>query len=95
VTVRQVRLVFDDSQDTNLSNSGRHRAESRVFPSLVRDYRLEARVGGRWRTLARVEGNRRRQRIHDVGSVETDAIRVEVTATNGVAQARVVAVRVY
>ncbi|MCS3844457.1 FAD-dependent oxidoreductase [Microbacterium sp. AK031] len=92
--VRSIRLVFDDDTDVELNTLHHHRTPDRVFPELVRDYVLEARSGSEWNELARVEANRRRQRVHTV-NVRADAVRLRVLATNGVPQARVVSFRVY
>ncbi|QNO38363.1 FAD-dependent oxidoreductase [Protaetiibacter sp. SSC-01] len=95
VELRQLRVVFDDDQDVELNTLHHHRTPDEVFPELVRDYVLEVRRGGGWIEVARVVDNRRRQRVHDLDPVETDAARIRVLATNGVGQARVVALRAY
>lgn len=95
VTVRQLRLVFDDDQDVELNTLHHHRTPDEIFPELVRDYVLEARRPEGWVELARAHDNRRRQRVHAFDPVETDAVRVRILATNGAAQARIVAVRAY
>ncbi|HWR85906.1 MAG TPA: pyridine nucleotide-disulfide oxidoreductase, partial [Rhodoglobus sp.] len=95
VTLRQVRLVFDDDQDVELNTLHHHRTPDEIFPELVRDYVLEIRDAGGWRELAAVTANRRRQRVHDLEPVRTDALRLRVLSTNGAAQARVVSIRAY
>lgn len=95
VELRQLRVVFDDDQDVELNTLHHHRTPDEVFPELVRDYVLEVRREGAWIEVARVVDNRRRQRVHDFDPVETDAARIRVLATNGVGQARVVALRAY
>lgn len=92
--VHSIRLVFDDDTDVELNTLHHHRTPDRIFPELVRDYVLEARSEGGWLEIARVEANRRRQRVHDVKAT-ADALRLRVLATNGVPQARVVSFRVY
>ncbi|MDR6972693.1 FAD-dependent oxidoreductase [Leifsonia shinshuensis] len=95
-TIRSVRLVFDDDVDVELNTLHHHRTPHRVFPQLVRDYRIEALVDGAWKTVADIAGNRRRHRIHTLdGPVETSSLRVVVTSTNGDPLARVVSVRAY
>jgi len=92
----EVRVVFNDDVDADLVNLHHHRTPWEVVPDLVRDYRLEGRVGGRWVELAAVEGNRHRHRVHRLRSpVETDGVRLVVTATNGARTVTVCAVRLY
>lgn len=95
VTVRQVRLVLNDDVDADLINLHHHRTPWEVVPDLVRDYRIEACVQGRWETLAEVTGNRHRHRVHDVAPTTTDRLRVVVTATNGSPSVTVSAVKAY
>ena len=94
--VREVRLVFDDDVDVELNTLHHHRMPHRVFPTLVRDYRLELLVADEWRLVEEVTANRRRHRIHTLSShPEAEALRVVVTATNGDPSARIVGLRVY
>lgn len=93
--IRQVRLVLDDDQDVELNTLHHHRTPDEIFPELVRDYAIEVRRGGAWAEELRIEANRRRQRVHDLELAAVDGLRLRVLATNGVEQARVVAIRVY
>ncbi|REJ06467.1 FAD-dependent oxidoreductase [Microbacterium bovistercoris] len=94
-TVARIELVFNDDVDEDLINLHHHTTPFLVMPELVRDYRVEARVGGAWQVLTEVAGNRRRRRIHGVDQVITDAVRVVVTATNGDPRVMIAAVRVF
>ncbi len=96
VAAREVRLVFDDDVDLELNTLHHHRSPDRVLPQLVRDYRVEVETADGWRTIAVVEGNRHRHRIHPLptGTGTIRAARLVVSATNGAPQARVVAFRV-
>jgi hypothetical protein len=94
--VAEVRLVFNDDVDADLVNLHHHRTPWEVVPDLVRDYRVEACVDGRWVELVAVEGNRHRHRVHRLDApVVTDAVRLVVTATNGARAVTVCAVRLY
>lgn len=95
VVLRQLRVVFDDDQDVELNTLHHHRTPDEVFPELVRDYVLEIARAGEWTEVARVTENRRRQRVHDFEPIDADAARIRVLATNGVSQARIVALRSY
>lgn len=93
-TFSVIRLVFDD--DVELNTLHHHRTPDEIFPELVRDYSIEAWRDGAWRELVSVSDNRRRHRVHILDEpVTTDRLRVVVRASNGVAQARVISVRVY
>ncbi|MFB2596683.1 FAD-dependent oxidoreductase [Herbiconiux sp. P17] len=96
VAIGRVELVFNDDVDEDLINLHHHRTPFAVIPELVRDYRVEVCIEGRWETVVRERGNRRRLRLHDLERpVRTDALRVVVEATNGAESAMVVAVRVF
>ncbi|MFE6968507.1 FAD-dependent oxidoreductase [Isoptericola sp. NPDC057653] len=102
VTAREVRVVFDDDLDVELNTLHHHRTPHETMPTLVKDYRLEVLPAGgvpaedRWVTVAAETDNRWRLRVHplpaDLGPLR--AARLVVGATNGAAQARVVALRV-
>jgi hypothetical protein len=89
--ISEVRLTFDN----DLNREWGRTEPLFVAPELVRDYRIDAFVGGRWRLMDGVMGNRRRHRVHRIGPVEAGALRLGVLATNGAPSARVYEVRVY
>lgn len=96
VTIGRVELIGDDDVDEDLINLHRHRTPFPVPPPLVRDYVVEALVGGAWVSVAAVTENRRRRRVHELAApVTCTALRVVVTATNGAPDAHVVALRAY
>jgi len=90
-----IELIFNDDVDEDLVNLHHHSTPFLVMPELVRDYRVDARVGGSWQVLTEVAGNRARRRVHGIEPVEADAVRVVVTATNGDVRAMIAAVRVF
>jgi hypothetical protein len=63
----------------------------------VRDYRLEAEMGGTWHAIHAEAGNYQRRRVHRWAEPPSTvaALRIVVTATNGLDHARVCEVRVY
>jgi len=61
----------------------------------VRDYRIELEQNGRWTALTQREGNYQRRNILAVGPTTADALRITVSATNGVNHARICEIRVY
>jgi hypothetical protein len=95
IVAERVELIFNDEVDEDLVNLHHHRTPFAVIPELVRDYRIEIATAEGWAVVDRVTGNRRRRRVHEVGGVTTNALRVVVEATNGSAWASVVAVRVF
>jgi hypothetical protein len=95
-SVAQVDLVFDDDVNEDLINLHHHRTPFETMPSLVRDYRLQARIDGAWVDQQVVTENRTRHHRHVFEEpVRTDALRLVVEATNGDPWARVVALRAY
>ena len=64
-------------------------------PECVKDYRLEAKVRGRWKKLAEVTGHYQRRAVHRFVRVRAKQLRLVVVATNGAPSARVYEVRVY
>ncbi|SDT19501.1 FAD-dependent oxidoreductase [Microlunatus soli] len=95
-SIAELVIIFDDDVEEDLINLHHHRTPFDALPSVVRDYRVEARVDGRWQSVASVEGNHRRHGRHRFADpIGTDRIRVVVSATNGADQAHVVAIRAY
>ena len=105
VALGTVEIIADDDVNEDLINLHHHRTPFEVLPTLIRDYRIEARVGGSWQVVAEGRGNRRRRIVHQLATgaagttgaeaVHADAVRLVVEATNGAASAHVVALRVY
>lgn len=100
VQASELRLIFDDNVDIDLNTLHHHKTPYEVMPELVRDYRVEILPAGAdeasgWTILGSHPDNRFRQRVHSlVGAGTFSALRLVVTRTNGVPQARVIAVRV-
>lgn len=98
VTAREVRLVFDDDVDVSLNTLHHHRTPDEIMPQLVRDYRVEVLAAGssQWSTVVEVQDNRHRQRVHALPAdlPAFTAARLVIDASNGSAEARVVAFRV-
>jgi hypothetical protein len=81
------------SFDTNQSR--RENAAFFRYPDCVKDYELEAMIGGAWKSIASVKDNYMRHREHRFDRVEADKLRLKVLATNGGPSARVYEIRVY
>jgi len=98
VQVGEVAVIFDDDLEEDLINLHHHRTPFEVLPTLVRDYRIEARADDeqQWTVLTDVRDNRHRHRRHRLpDTTRMSALRVVVTATNGVRAARVVSLRAW
>lgn len=64
-------------------------------PETVRDYTVQILSRGDWSTALEVTGNYQRLRRHSVETtILASAVRILVTATNGVDHARVMEVRI-
>jgi hypothetical protein len=97
--IGRVQLTFDTGfqRELTLSSSdsvtrGTVRAPQ---PETVRDYTVSVRKNGSLTEVASVKGNHRRQNRHRFEAVEAEAVRIHVTATNGLDEARIVEVRCY
>jgi len=64
-------------------------------PECAKDYRIEAKVRGRWKKLVETTDNYQRRAIHHFPTVRSDQLRLVVSATNGAPSARVYEIRVY
>ena len=67
---------------------------------MVRDYAVELQTGdGQWVLFANVTDNYQRRRIHNAEAASEGqphkALRVTVSATRGIAEARIMEVRIY
>jgi len=101
VPVSEVQIVFDTGMHRvlTLTHSDAYAARMKwgqPQPETVRDYAVEVKCEGRWQTVVDVTGNYQRRRVHKVklpGPIS--ALRLNVTATNGLDHARVFEVRVY
>jgi hypothetical protein len=101
LTVREVQLVFDTGMDRLLTLSQADGYTRRMLwgqaqPETVRDYFIEVESAAGWRNVARVADNFQRRRMHRFDTADpVRAVRVTVTATNGLDHARVLEVRAY
>ena len=99
--IAQIQLTFDTglSRALTLSHSDAYvqkMAWGRPQPETVRDYTIEAEIDGTWRTLCEESGNYQRLVRHNLEApIQTTALRVTVTATNGIDHARICEIRAY
>ncbi|MBB6670005.1 FAD-dependent oxidoreductase [Cohnella nanjingensis] len=96
VDIRQVHVTFNDDVNEDLINLHHHITPFEAMPTLVKDYRIEAYVGGSWRTVAEGRDNYKRKRVHALdAAVKAERLRIVVESTNGSEYAEIVEVRVY
>lgn len=96
VNLARVILIFDTGMHRHLTLSmstwytGKMMKWGAPQPETVRDYRIEALVRNEWRTVGEAAGNYQRRREHRFESpLNTTALRVVVTTTNGADHARI------
>jgi hypothetical protein len=101
VEVSEIDLVFDTGmhRPLTLSHSDAYVQKmtwGRPQPETVKDYVIEGEVEGEWTTLHEATGNYLRHRQHTVQpGGQVSALRVTVSATNGIDHARVCEIRAY
>ncbi len=101
VSLREVVLVFDTGLHRLLTLSQADGYTQKMLwgrpqPETVRDYTLSLESPVGWRELVKVEGNHLRRRSHVLEQTESaTALRIQVTATNGLDHARIAEVRAY
>jgi hypothetical protein len=101
VAPAQIQLIFDTGMHRVLTMSHADGYVERMEwgvpqPETVRDYTIEGEVDGDWQRLHAVEGNYQRRRVHTLENPPgVTALRVVVSATNGIDHARIFEVRVY
>ncbi len=101
VTLREVVLIFDTGLHRLLTLSQADGYTQKMLwgrpqPETVRDYTLNIETADGWQELVKVEGNYQRRRSHILEQTESaTALRIQVTATNGLGHARIVKVRAY
>jgi hypothetical protein len=85
---RELTLTSSDSHNKNMVRAPQ--------PETVRDYRLVARTPDRKEVeLATIAGNHQRLRRHSFQPLETQSLRIHITASNGSDTARIYEVRCY
>lgn len=101
VCLREVVLIFDTGLHRLLTLSQADGYTKKMLwgqpqPETVRDYTLSLESAHGWQDMLRVENNYQRRRSHALEPTEpATALRIQVTATNGLDHARIVEVRAY
>lgn len=101
VSLREVVLVFDTGLHRLLTFSQADGYTQKMLwgrpqPETVRDYTLSLESPTGWQTIETAQNNHQRLRRHFLPeTMTTTALRIHITATNGLDHARVVEVRAY
>lgn len=100
VTLRKVILIFDTGLHRLLTLSMADGYTQKMLwgrpqPETVRDYTLSLETAEGWLEIERVENNHQRRRAHTFEPRTSTALRLDITAANGVDHARLVEVRIY
>lgn len=101
VSLREVILIFDTGLHRLLTLSQADGYTQKMLwgrpqPETVRDYEISIETAGGWLTVDRIHHNHQRLRRHALNGLDSaTALRLTVTATNGLDHARVVEVRAY
>jgi hypothetical protein len=100
--ISEVQLTFDTGFQKQLFLTAnptywRQDAQRQAQPETVKDYAVQVRKkgSGDWQTVAEVKGNYQRLNRVRFDAVEAEGVRIHVTATNGIEEARVFEVRCY
>lgn len=96
--IRQVRVYLSHDPDMQIPTM-MMRYPFRAVPTVLRDFSIYGRVGGRMRLLAKVRNNHRRMVVVNLKkAVRADALRLVAEATNapdGAGRAEIYEIRVY
>ncbi|MCA9020390.1 MAG: FAD-dependent oxidoreductase, partial [Planctomycetaceae bacterium] len=99
--VSEIQLIFDTGLHRHLTLSHHDGYTEKMLwgrpqPETVSDYQIEVNDGSVWKPVVNVTGNYQRRRVHRLESeFVVKQLRIVVTGTNGVDQARICEVRVY
>ncbi|MBN2210868.1 MAG: FAD-dependent oxidoreductase [Sedimentisphaerales bacterium] len=101
VQIQEIQLVFDTGLHrmltlTHLSAFAKKMKWGRPQPETVKEYTVEVLISGTWQELVRVKDNYQRLCRHRLlEPKQIEALRVNVTATNGLDHARICEIRVH
>ena len=87
--ISSVQCVFDTNLKPNAWHAGPRPA------ACAKDFRIECRVDGTWKTVVSEQGNFKRLRRHTFSAVNADAVRLTVLSNNKYRCARVFEIRAY
>jgi hypothetical protein len=89
VSFNQVQITFDTNCNRRVS------LPLFRYPECVKKYELAVGTPAGWKTIADIDENYSRRRVHEFETVKSDRLRLQVHGTNGSPAARIYEVRVY
>ena len=97
--VKQIRITFDPNLTReimpSMTRNVRDRQVKGMPHELVKDYKVEALLGGEVVWSKDVAENYQRLNIHELDAVKCDTIRITALSTHGIDSARIYEVRAY
>lgn len=97
--VKQIRITFDPNLTKeimpSMTRNVRDRQVKGMPHELVKDYKVEALLGGEVVWSKDVAENYQRLNIHELDAVKCDTIRITALSTHGIDSARIYEVRAY
>ena len=97
--VKQIRITFDPNLTKEIKPSMPRNVRARQVKGmpheLVKDYKVEALLGGEVVWSKDVAENYQRLNIHELDAVKCDTIRITALSTHGIDSARIYEVRAY
>ena len=97
--VKQIRITFDPNLTKeimpSMTRNVRDRQVKGMPHELVKDYKVEALLGGEVVWSKDVAENYQRLNIHELDAVKCDTIRITALSTHGINSARIYEVRAY
>lgn len=93
--VSEIILTFNDDVNEDLVNLHHHRTSFETMPELIKDYEIWGISGVKRQLLAKVVGNRVRQRKHQFDPQQVDRLEINLLETNGSQFKSLFEVRVY
>ena len=95
----ELHLTFDTNFSRLMTLSHQNSYNKKMIPGpqpeTVKDYSLEAYDGSGWETVLEIKNNCQRKKIHSFNKLKTRKLRIKVSETNGVPEARIFEIRCY
>jgi len=92
--IREIRLYFNTDLDYAIRNLGMS-FPFKVMSDCVRDYSITTKVSKRTEVLIDIRDNYQRMRVHNISSIKTDNLSINIKSTNGSPMAQIYEVGIY
>ena len=95
----QLHLSFDTNLSRHMTLTHQDSYHARMIegpqPETVKDYRIEAFDTSGWKVVESIKGNYQRKKVHSFAALRCRKLRIAVSGTNGIPEARIFEVRCY